>query len=95
MGLFNGACRERWTAVTRHPVSDRGARTLDITILAPAITLAGAFMGVLPKLARYALVSIGTGLLAWNAFNMIDHDGESPSALHAKHRLDDLREAGM
>ncbi len=95
MGFFNGSCRERWTVVTRHPVSDRGARTLDMTILAPAITLTGAFVGALPKIVRYALVSMGAGFLAWNAFNMIDHDGEAPSALHAKRRLEKLREAGM
>lgn len=95
MGFFNGECRERWTIITRHPISDRGARTLDMTLVAPAITLTGAFVGALPKVVRYALVSLGAGFLAWNAFNLIDHGGESPSALHAKRRLNEMRDAGL
>ena len=89
MAFLTGSCQERWHFITRHPISDRGARTLDITVLSPLITLTGAFVGALPRIVRYGLVSIGVGLLAWNAFNLIDHEGVSPN------KLRDIREAGL
>lgn len=89
MGFLTASCRERWHFITRRPISDRGARTLDITVLSPLITLSGAFVGSLPRIVRYGLVSIGAGLLAWNAFNLIDYEGVAPS------KLKDIREAGL
>ena len=86
MGFFNSECCERWTIVTRHPISDRAAKTLDMTLLAPVITLAGVFVGALPKVIRCALVSLGAGVFAWNAFHL---------ALHEKRRLDEMRGAGL
>ena len=93
MGSLTVSCRERWKFITRRPISDRGARTLDITVLSPLITLTGAFVGSLPRIVRYGLVSIGVGLLAWNAFNLIDCDGQTPGKYVRS--LDDVREAGL
>jgi hypothetical protein len=95
MSFLSGECRNRWTSITHRPISDRGARTLDITVLAPTLALTGAFVAALPKLIRYGLVSVGVGLLAWNAFNLIDLDGESPTGKKALRDLDILREAGL
>jgi hypothetical protein len=64
-------------------------------VLSPLLALTGAFVASLPKVARYGLVSIGVGLLAWNAFNLIDLDGESPTCTHALRDLNELRENGM
>lgn len=93
MGSLTVSCRERWKFITRRPISDRGARTLDITVLSPLITLTGAFVGSLPRIVRYGLVSIGVGLLAWNAFNLIDCDGQTPGKYVRS--LDDVLEAGL
>ena len=92
MGFFKSSCRERWSAVTHRPVSKRGARMLDVTLLAPALALTGAFGKRLPKLVRYGLVSLGLGLFAWNAFDLIDDDEPIE---HDEDELDRLRENGL
>lgn len=93
MGFLTVSCRERWKFVTRRPISDRDAKTLDIVVLSPLIALTGAFVGVLPKIIRYGLASIGAGLFAWNAFNIIDGDTQTSSEYIRS--LDDVREAGL
>lgn len=93
MGFLTVSCRERWRLITRRPINDLGAKTLDIVVLSPLIALTGAFAGVLPRIIRYGLVSIGAGLFAWNAFKIVDGDTQTSSEYVRS--LDDVREAGM
>ena len=58
----------------KRKITERQARMLDIFLLAPLILAAGIWLKRLPKLVRYGLISIGLGLIAWNAFDLIDHD---------------------
>lgn len=71
--MKKSACAKRWYKVTGMKITDREARLLDMAVLVPTLTMAGTLGKKLPTVVRYGLISIGLGLLAWNAFDVIDN----------------------